>query len=165
MNLPPQLPLLSLKKVEHGLDEQALKTFAFEIARELEAGYRVLLEGEMGSGKTTLAKMILELLGIKQAAEGSPTYAISHEYDADIGKIIHCDFYRLRSEVEIVEAGLEESFFVNRCVIIAEWVSKFPNFENEILENTRLGQFIKITLSIPKDNPDVRDVQIETNGY
>ena len=57
----------------------------------LAQGSRVLLEGPMGAGKTTFARALLRALGVRQPPEGSPTFAIAHEYDSPRGGVVHYD--------------------------------------------------------------------------
>src|SRR4051812_19325140 len=86
--------------------ESELLRIARDFAAVLSRGDRVLLEGEMGVGKTTFARALLEGLGVVQPPEGSPTFAIAHEYFSARGDVVHIDFYRLKSEAEIEDAGV-----------------------------------------------------------
>lgn len=83
----------------------------------------------MGAGKSTFARAVLEGAGVSRDAEGSPTFPIAHEYFAKNGtKIVHVDFYRLKSESEIEATGLLELFWDERVVILSEWTEQFPEF-------------------------------------
>lgn len=86
----------------------------------------ILLQGEMGVGKTTLIKAIAKQLGVKDMAS-SPTFSIVNEYGTGNGEIIyHFDLYRLNSEEEAYDMGLDEYFYSgNLCLI--EWPEKTPN--------------------------------------
>lgn len=97
-------------------------------AAELKAGDRVLLEGPMGAGKSTFARAVLQALGVRQAPEGSPTFALAHEYDAALGRVAHVDFYRIKVENEIEDAGLAEHFWDREKLVLAEWTSLWPGF-------------------------------------
>lgn len=91
------------------------------------------MEGPMGVGKTTFSRTLLQGLGVVQPPEGSPTFAIAHEYRAQACDVVHVDFYRLRSEAEIEEAGIEAYFWERNAIVIAEWTSMWPIFEASVL--------------------------------
>jgi tRNA threonylcarbamoyladenosine biosynthesis protein TsaE len=108
--------------------EEELKSLSCEIAQKLSPRDWLFLEGPMGAGKSTFARYLLEALGVIQVSEGSPTFALAHEYAGKKGGIVHLDFYRLRSEAEIHEAGIEAIFWERESLMISEWVSLFPEF-------------------------------------
>src|SRR4051812_18539939 len=85
-------------KAARDCSEQDVVRIAQELARELGRGHRVVLDGEMGAGKSTFARALLEALGIGARAEGSPTFAIMHEYESRLGTVAHLDLYRMKSE-------------------------------------------------------------------
>src|SRR4051812_290672 len=75
---------------------EALRELAHELAAALRPGDRVFLEGEMGAGKSTFARFLLEGLEHDRDAEGSPSFPIAHEYRTRLGPLVHIDFYRLK---------------------------------------------------------------------
>jgi len=83
-----------------------------------------ILDGVMGSGKTTLIKSIVEKLGINGIAN-SPTFSIINEY-SNGDKIYHFDFYRLKDEQEAFDIGYEE-YFLGDDYCFVEWPEKIPN--------------------------------------
>jgi len=94
-----------------------------ELAAELPAGAVVLLIGNLGAGKTTLAKGIVSGLGVAPVEEvASPTFTLIHEYG---GGVYHIDLYRLDEPREVESLGLDEIFASARCVLI-EWGERFP---------------------------------------
>lgn len=81
----------------------------------------VCLEGEMGSGKTTLVKALISELGAKDSGS-SPTFSLVNEYVSDSNETIayHFDCYRLNSEEEALDIGIEEYISSGKWVFI-EW--------------------------------------------
>lgn len=81
----------------------------------------------MGAGKTTFARSLLLALEVEQPPEGSPSFALAHEYSVHrlpgCRGIVHVDLYRLRSGREIEEAGLAEYFWDPTRIVICEWLS------------------------------------------
>lgn len=99
------------------------------VAKELieEAGdVKVwLFQGEMGAGKTTLIKAIGKSLGIDDDMS-SPTFGIVNEYAYQGNIIYHFDFYRIKSEDEAFDIGIEEYFYSGHYCFV-EWPEKIPN--------------------------------------
>lgn len=121
------------------------------------------MEGPMGVGKTTFSRVLLKALGVVQPPEGSPTFAIAHEYDGPACDIVHVDFYRLRSEAEIEAAGIE-SYFWERCaIVIAEWTSMWPRFEASLLRDSEGQRNWRVELSFNED-PSLRDAKVVLLG-
>jgi tRNA threonylcarbamoyladenosine biosynthesis protein TsaE len=96
-----------------------------KLARELPRRAAVLLIGNLGAGKTTLAKGIVKGLG---AAEpdyvSSPTFTLIHEYGYQ-RKVYHVDLYRLERAAEAAALGLDE-LFEKEAVVLVEWGERFP---------------------------------------
>lgn len=94
------------------------------LARELPPRGVVLLIGNLGVGKTTLAKGIVHGLGAAAPDEvSSPTFTLIHEYGK--GRVYHVDLYRLDEPREVATLGLEEIFDRDGVVLI-EWGERFP---------------------------------------
>ncbi len=84
----------------------------------------VLLIGDLGAGKTTLAKGIVSGRGAAPADEvSSPTFTLIHEYGA--GRVYHIDLYRLEEEREVATLGLDE-LFDREALVLIEWGERFP---------------------------------------
>lgn len=93
------------------------------LARDLPSKQVVLLIGQLGAGKTTLAKGIVKGLGAAEPDEvSSPTFTLIHEYR---GRVFHVDLYRLEDEREAQSVGLEDLFDLEAVVLI-EWGERFP---------------------------------------
>jgi tRNA threonylcarbamoyladenosine biosynthesis protein TsaE len=93
------------------------------LAGELPRRGVVLLIGDLGAGKTTLAKGIAKGRGAAEPDEvSSPTFTLIHEYG---GKVYHVDLYRLDEPREVATLGLEELFERDALALI-EWGERFP---------------------------------------
>jgi len=86
----------------------------------------MLFHAGMGVGKTTLIKAIARQLGVTSMTS-SPTFSLVNEYETVTGDTLyHFDLYRLNSETEAYDMGLDEYFYSgNLCLI--EWPEKTPN--------------------------------------
>jgi tRNA threonylcarbamoyladenosine biosynthesis protein TsaE len=84
-----------------------------------------LLIGNLGAGKTTLAKGIAKGLGAADPDQvSSPTFTLIHEY-GQLPKVYHVDLYRLDHAREVAALGLEE-LFEKESVVLIEWGERFP---------------------------------------
>jgi tRNA threonylcarbamoyladenosine biosynthesis protein TsaE len=96
-----------------------------ELARRLPPRAVVLLIGNLGAGKTTLAKGIVEGLGAAPPEEvSSPTFTLIHEYGG--GRVYHVDLYRIDDARELRTLGLPD-LFERDAVILVEWGERFPH--------------------------------------
>jgi tRNA threonylcarbamoyladenosine biosynthesis protein TsaE len=96
-----------------------------ELARGLPARAVVLLIGNLGAGKTTLAKGIVEGLGAAAPEEvSSPTFTLIHEYGG--GRVLHVDLYRIDEERELRTLGLPD-LMERDAVMLVEWGERFPH--------------------------------------
>ena len=101
-----------------------------EIAAALEPPVLVLLSGELGSGKTTLAKGIISGLGAAEESEvTSPTFTLVHEFHNHC-KVYHVDLYRIETLQGFESIGLEDALEENNAIIIVEWPERFPEPTN-----------------------------------
>ncbi len=129
------------------------------IGKLLRAGDVIALEGDLGSGKTTLTQGIALGMGVRQYVN-SPTYAIIHEYEGAI-PLFHCDPYRLESADALALIGFEE-YFERSGVVIVEWA----NLVSELLPDERLSLVITTPINLDRtfDDTGVRKLQIEPTG-
>ena len=104
-------------------DIERLPEAAAQFIKEMHPGKIYLFYGGMGVGKTTFISEIVSQLESEEEAN-SPTFSILNEYDTrNWGKIYHVDCYRLESEEEAFDAGLEDYFNSDDTGFI-EWPEK-----------------------------------------
>jgi tRNA threonylcarbamoyladenosine biosynthesis protein TsaE len=107
--------------------------FGKELSRQLPGHGVVLLTGNLGAGKTTLAKGIIEGLGLASGGDvTSPTYTLVHEYGEPV-RVYHIDLYRLDTTDEVKAIGLEE-MMERDALLLIEWGERFP----EVLPVSRI---------------------------
>lgn len=101
------------------LDEAGLVAEGEALGRALPPGAVVLLEGDLGAGKTTFARAVARGLGVDEAAT-SPTYALVHRYHGRRGPVFHLDCYRLRSPDEAADLDWQ-GLMTEGDALIVEW--------------------------------------------
>jgi tRNA threonylcarbamoyladenosine biosynthesis protein TsaE len=110
-------------RIFHTQSEEETIAAGEKLATELPQKAVVLLIGNLGAGKTTLAKGIVKGLGVAQPDEvSSPTFTLIHEYGPSV---YHIDLYRLDRVEQLATLGLDEIFDRNAVVLI-EWGERFP---------------------------------------
>lgn len=98
-----------------------------------------LLNGEMGTGKTTFIKCICQELGVKEIIS-SPTFSLVNEYETEKGvQVFHFDLYRVNETDELFDLGFEE-YLDKNCYVFIEWPNiarPFFNGEEKNITITR----------------------------
>jgi tRNA threonylcarbamoyladenosine biosynthesis protein TsaE len=126
------------------------------LARELPPKIAVLLIGNLGAGKTTIAKGIVKGLGAAHQDEvSSPTFTLIHEYGP---AVYHVDLYRLDRAEQVASIGLDE-IFERRAVVLVEWGERFPELMPEERVEIRLrvvGEGEREIFILPLMNADER---------
>lgn len=103
-----------------------------EIAKGLKSPALVLLNGDLGAGKTTLTKGIVAGLGAGAEEDvSSPTFALMHEHGAEMlpgagPKVCHLDLYRLDRVPELDSLGLDD-LWDGDAIVLIEWGEKFAD--------------------------------------
>lgn len=121
-------------------DDAATAALGKELADGLKPGDLVILNGDLGAGKTALARAIIRALsGDERMDVPSPTFALVQPYDTPSGAVLHADLYRLGDPREVDELGLLDN---DGAVVLVEWAERAP----EIIEAATLT----VNLSIPQ---------------
>lgn len=107
-------------------DEAATLALGGRLAAILQPGIYMALHGDLGAGKTTLARGLLRGLGYDGRVK-SPTYTLVELYPTSRLDLYHFDFYRFDDPHELIDAGLREAFDGNN-VCIVEWPEKAGDF-------------------------------------
>ena len=140
-----------MKRLEwHARDEESTAAFGAALAHALEPGLVVYLRGELGAGKTTLARALIQSL-VASARVKSPTYTLIESYGEAVPPIHHLDLYRIVDADEIELLGLRE-LVDGGAVLLVEWPahggSRIPPADLDV-ELTVEGAARRIALAAP----------------
>ncbi|EEG79031.1 tRNA (adenosine(37)-N6)-threonylcarbamoyltransferase complex ATPase subunit type 1 TsaE [Dethiobacter alkaliphilus] len=105
--------------------EEETEQVAAELGKSLFPGAVVLLQGDLGAGKTVFARGVGQGLGVATHIQ-SPTFTLMNAHQGRI-PFYHFDLYRLESEEELFELGMEE-YLDGDGVSLLEWAEKFPEY-------------------------------------
>lgn len=146
-------------------DDFASQQIGADIALALKGGMLVFLQGDLGAGKTTLARAIIrQLVGDVDHEVPSPTYSIVQTYEGSklsgVPSIIHSDLYRISSGDEIDELGLTEND--PNQLILVEWPQNgegalgYPDLTLSLIEKND-GRLLEISANV--ENTIVADIK------
>jgi tRNA threonylcarbamoyladenosine biosynthesis protein TsaE len=158
-------------RIYHTESEEATIELGEKLAAELPPAAVVLLIGQLGAGKTTLAKGIVKGLGAATPDDvSSPTFTLIHEYtplphpalphpallnrDRQGALVYHIDLYRLDTAAQVATLGLDE-IFDRRAVVLIEWGERFP----ELMPADR----IEIRLRATEENS--REIEVRAGAH
>ncbi len=105
---------------------EATIAFGRELGKELKGNEVIALYGELGAGKTTLIKGIVQGLGIEKEVK-SPSFVIITEYQSGEKIVYHIDLYRIVSQKEVEGIGLAD-YLIAPGVKLIEWAEKIEEF-------------------------------------
>ena len=127
--------------------------FGERLGKLLAPGHVIVLLGELGAGKTTMVKGIVQGLGVTdRRAVKSPTFALVHRYEGRI-PVYHFDAYRLENAQEMLDIGSDEMIY-GKGVSIIEWADRVPGCLPE--------KYLMITLTSISKNE--RKIELCSNG-
>ncbi len=136
--------------ISHSPEETAALGEAW--GRAAASGLVIALSGDLGAGKTQLAKGVARGLGVTERVH-SPTFALVNEYRGGRLPLFHVDLYRLETTDQIIAAGLEE-YFHPAGVSVIEWAERWFGCHPGSTSDFQRA----------KSNPQLREVHIETAG-
>lgn len=123
-------------------------SFAAGVAAVLRGGDIVLLEGDLGAGKTTFVRGLAQVLGVGPGLVSSPTFVIMNEYPLrrevrGIRRLVHIDAYRLHSSDDLDSAGWDRcvdpgGIALPDCVIVVEWPTRIAGAFGAAAESHRV---------------------------
>ena len=106
-------------RTDYVVDEAAMLAYGAALAREFGPEDLVFLVGDLGAGKTTLARGILRGLGFAGHVK-SPTYTLVEPYEFGSTRVYHFDFYRIKDREELEYIGLDD-LLGERAIKLVEW--------------------------------------------
>lgn len=133
-------------------NEEKTKQLATDFAKKLKPGDLVVLNGDLGAGKTTFTRYTFEALGAKGVVN-SPTFAIMKVYESPVAELYHFDTYRIDVD-EAIESGFDE-ILSNRQgkIIFIEWSENIA----PLLQN------ITYTVNLKYLTENEREIEIVNN--
>lgn len=133
--------------------EKETMEIASKIASQLNKGDLIVLNGDLGAGKTKFTEGFLKYFHLEDEIS-SPTFTIVNEYNSNDINIYHFDVYRLEDSSEFYAIGGEEYFEKGICII--EW--------GEIISDVLPQEYISIKFEKDQQNPNIRLLNITTFG-
>lgn len=145
MNTARSTVLVSLE------NQQMTEQLGGHICAIAVTGDVIALYGQLGAGKSTLARGFLARLGLKGSA-ASPTFNIAHVYDSD-PPVYHVDAYRFKQQYEFEDTGYAEELGAS-CIFIVEWAERMQSYLPDeridiVLEHTEHGRVATIEILTP----------------
>ena len=140
-----------VQKNKNYFDLIKLQALAIKLSLELKSGSLILLKGELGAGKTTFARFLInnlyELNNLKAPNSiKSPSFPILLTYDLDSIEIFHYDLYRIKNISELNELNIDEN--INQSITIIEWpeliLERNINYKYHLVELKIQNEFIRL---------------------
>lgn len=137
------------------LDERELARWGERIGRTVSPPAVIALEGPLGAGKSVLARAIGRGAGVEQTMP-SPSYNLLLRYETESGvEVVHVDLYRIESTDELWELGWAD-LGEGPEIVVVEW----PERAGELMPD----DYWRIRLTVPRDAPTMRDVEVRRIG-
>jgi tRNA threonylcarbamoyladenosine biosynthesis protein TsaE len=144
-----------METVCHSRSPEETIDFARSIAQKYPQGACFYLEGELGAGKTLFAKGIASTYGVDPTQVVSPTFALVNRYSEGALPVYHIDLYRIETERELIELGLED-IEDERATMIVEWPEKLGRYRRTDAVIVRLEV-------LDEESREIRIEEPETN--
>jgi tRNA threonylcarbamoyladenosine biosynthesis protein TsaE len=132
----------------HSSSEAETEAIGLALAETLAPGDTVLVQGDLGAGKTVLVRGLATGLGLDGDVVSSPTFTLVHEYTGGRLPLVHLDLYRLE-RVDLDEVGLDPDLAA-RGIVVVEWP-----------ERLRHGVAGAVRVTIADQGGDERDIAID----
>ncbi len=143
--------MIDFEYISHS--ENDTMNFAKNLASKIKPGDVIVLNGDLGSGKTKFTEGFLEFFGLESEIS-SPTFTIVNEYNTNDINIFHFDVYRLSSSDEFYAIGGEDYFSSGICII--EW--------GNIIKDALPKDYIEISFSKSDIDENYRVLSVHTYG-
>ena len=129
-------------------DEAAMISLGGDIAEAFRPKMTITLRGDLGAGKSTLSRGLLQSLG-HQGAVKSPTYTLVEPYDLDIGTVFHFDLYRVIDPEELDYIGFSD-YLLQGSLSLIEWPERGDGYLSDVdvcvdIEHHRIGRDVTVT--------------------
>jgi len=138
-------------KIKTYSEQETIET-GKKFAQLLKGKDVIVLEGELGGGKTTFTKGILQGLGSKQKVL-SPSFTLMRQYKAKKFFIYHFDLYRIK-RADALNLGIEDFLYSDKSISLIEWGDRIKR---------DLDRCIKVEFSFLGQN--IRSIKFSTKGY
>lgn len=110
-------------------DEQATDDLGKQLAGMVKPGDLIGLEGDLGAGKSSLARALIRALAKDERLEvPSPSFALVQPYQFDGFEVLHADLYRLADDSEIAELGVADA---EDAIVLVEWIGQAPDLKQK----------------------------------
>jgi tRNA threonylcarbamoyladenosine biosynthesis protein TsaE len=130
---------------------EQMESLGAQLSHYLKSGDVVLLEGELGAGKTTFTRGLGEGLNAKGTVQ-SPTFVLARTHRTEAGpQLVHVDAYRLGSALELDDLDIDFA----RSIVVIEWPRDFLD--------SQLSSYLKLKIDRTRDD-DVREVELTSVG-
>ncbi len=136
----------------HTESEEQTELFAQKMAGKLTSGAILILNGEMGAGKSVFARGIIHALGYSGTVT-SPTFTLMNTYEGGLLPVYHFDLYRLNRAEQLYDIGYDE-FLYGSGISLIEWAQRMENLFPEE----------HILVSIEKTGTSTRSITVEDNS-
>lgn len=117
-------------------DVNAMRDFATDFAKKLQAPITIALHGDLGMGKTEFARAVIRALCGENTVVPSPTFTLVQTYEKNAVHISHFDLYRINDVAELIEIGLD--YAIDNDITLIEW----PDIAADILPQNTLHIYI-----------------------